>query len=182
MVRKRDYWSSSRRRRRVRRHVPTEGWLLAELAPLAGVQLRTVQSYLERGALPSAKFYGTATRYGRPFLLRLLAIKRLRSEENLTLAEIGKRLALLTPAELEAFATHGLVEGPLSKALGLKPAPPPVAPGSGAPLSPAAESKRERWSRVVLLDGLEISIRDDANPIARRLANNFIEACLGSGT
>ncbi len=180
MARKRDRWSWSRRNRRVRRDPPKDGWLLADLAPLAGVPLRTVQSYLERGVLESAPFYGTATRYSRLFLLRLVAIKRLRLEEKLNLAAIKKRLDPLSPAELEAYATHGLLDGPLMRALGLRPAPPPAQLSTGVPLSAAAETKRERWSRIALIDGLEISIRDDASPLARRLANQFIEECLGT--
>lgn len=159
---------------------PKDGWTFPQVAALAGVPVRTARSYVERKALKQPPFFGSATRYHRGFLIQLLAIKRLRLEEKLDLAAIRKRLGAMNDAELEAFATHGIQAGPLATALGVVPPPPPRLANDGPALSAHAEGKRERWSRVELIDGLEISIRDDASPLARRLANQFIEHCVGA--
>ncbi len=165
--------------RRGRGKAPKDGWTFPQVAALAGMPARTVRSYVERKALKQPAFFGSATRYQRGFLIRLLAIKRLRLEEKLDLAVIRKRLDAMTDAELEAFATQGIQAGPLATALGVVPPPPPRLASEGPALSPRAEEKRQRWSRVEIIDGLEISIRDDASPLARRLANQFIEDCVG---
>lgn len=167
-------------RREARGKPPKDGWTFPQVAALAGVPVRTVRSYVERKALKQPTFFGSATRYPRSFLVRLLAIKRLRLE-RLNLAAIRKRLDAMSPEELEAFATHGLQAGLLATALGVVVQPPPRADAHAHPtLSAHAEAKRQRWSRVEVMDGLEISIRDDASPLARRLANQWIEDCVGA--
>ena len=154
---------------------PKTGWSLRELARLCGIGARTIRLYLQRDMLPRPPFKASATRYHRPQLLWLLAIRRLRTTEKLKLATIRTRLQALSTPELEAFATENLPAGPLADALGIPSASPPAAvtpaalSGSGGPSSPHAP----RWVRFELALGLELHVRDDASApvldLARRL-------------
>ncbi|MEJ7734238.1 MAG: helix-turn-helix domain-containing protein [Polyangiaceae bacterium] len=173
-VRKRDFMTrlrdrKRRRGRRRRRPLPTEGWLLRELAKEAGVTPRAVRYYLERRLLPSPAFYGTATRYDRDALLRLCAIQRMRREERLDLEAIRRRLAVITPDQLEAFAPPTLPAAPR----------PPVTAAATSPLcaAPPPTFASERWERVMLLEGLELMVRSDASSAIRRLAQEIHDHC-----
>jgi hypothetical protein len=178
MGRKRSAWdrrNDARRRRRRGRKVPTEGWVIGELSALTGMTVRRIHAFVARGLAPRAEFFGTQTRYGRSFLVRILAIARL--------AVIHRGQALKTALErlssdqIEALAIEGVKPGPLARALGL-PEPKPPAPTTPN-LSHVAASKIVRGIRVELLPGLEIGLRDDASPLARQIAHEFIERCLG---
>ena len=93
MVRKRDRWTRARdKRSRPKTPAPKAGWLLAELAQLTGLSVTTVRYYVQKRILRPFEFRGTVTRYQRPELLRLLGILRLKTEDNLTLADKKQRL------------------------------------------------------------------------------------------
>ncbi|GAB3004378.1 helix-turn-helix domain-containing protein [Mycobacterium bourgelatii] len=64
---------------------------------------RMIRYYTARGLLPRPGNRGRALTYGRKHLVSLVAIKRLQGQ-GLSLDEIGRRLAGLSPAELEALA------------------------------------------------------------------------------
>ena len=102
MVRKRDAYRRMRDRGRIRlkRPKPKTGWVMAELAALTGLRPRTIRYYVDHGVLERAVFRGTAMRYQRPHLLRLLAIQRLRREGVPTLAVIKQRIDAAGEAEL----------------------------------------------------------------------------------
>jgi DNA-binding transcriptional MerR regulator len=157
---------------------PKVGWTARQLADLSGTALRTIRSYLQRGVLPRSPFRGPATRYDRRQLLWLLGIRRLRARERLELAEVRARLAALSPAELEAFATAQLAPGKLAEALGVRPA---TASAARAPLALGAPSSAHaavpRWARVELALGLELHVRDDASPRVLALAQRLREVC-----
>jgi DNA-binding transcriptional MerR regulator len=89
------------RTRRKRTAPPTVGWLKSELAKLAHVAPTTIAKYVKAGLLPSAEFRGTATRYTRVHLLRLLAIRYLRAEGLMPLQRIKNLLARMTAEQLE---------------------------------------------------------------------------------
>jgi DNA-binding transcriptional MerR regulator len=129
--------------------------------------------YLQRGVLPPPPFMGSATRYQRQHLVRLLAIRRLRVDENLTLDAIRTRLAALSSEELEALATANLPAGPLSDVLGKVAAPP-------APVTPARRSispHLPRWVRIELALGLELHVRSDASVEVTDLARRIRATC-----
>ena len=155
------------------RAIAKQGWSLRELARLSGTTPRSIRSYLAKGVLPRSPFLGTATRYDRRQLLWLLALRRLRVAEQLSLAASASRLQALSPAELETFATQGLAAGPLAEALGLRVA------SSPAPPSPAGSSATQlpRWARVELALGLELHVRDDASPRTLELARRVHALC-----
>ena len=77
---------------------------IAELARLAGVTVRTVRYYVAEGLLAPPGGAGPRRVYTDEHLLRLRAIRLLKSE-YLPLPEIRRRLAGQSPAELHALAS-----------------------------------------------------------------------------
>jgi DNA-binding transcriptional MerR regulator len=149
---------------------------MAELVPLAGLGARAIRYYLERNLLPRPKFYGTATRYKRDHLLRLLAIRRLRAED-MSLAEIKRRLATLSSIELERLATDELPPGPTADALMTSPT---IAAAVAAPIAPETLltlDPIESWQRIALLPGLELLVKADASPSVRHVAKQMLDHC-----
>jgi hypothetical protein len=123
------------------------------------------------------EFFGTRTRYGRSFLVRILAIARLSVTHRGQALKVA--LERLSSDQVEALAVEGVKPGPLAQALGL-PEPKPPALRAPTELSLAAASKIVRGIRVELLPGLELALRDDASPLARQIAHEFIERCVGN--
>ena len=157
---------------------PKTGWTLRQLATLSGVAVRTIRLYLQREVLPRPPFMGSATRYQARQLVHLIAIRRLRSAEKLTLATIRTRLQALSPDEIQAFATENLGAGPIADALGIKPPPgPPPRSVSGLATYIATvgvpPASIRRWMHFELALGLELHVRDDASAkvfdLARRI-------------
>jgi DNA-binding transcriptional MerR regulator len=130
MVRKRDaYTRWHAKRSRPKTPAPKDGLVIAELARISGVALRTLRYYVQLKLLRPLEFRGTATRYPRRELLRLLGILRMRSETRASLAEISQKLDTLADPELEGW----LLAGPL---------PPEAAAALGIPGRPAADRPR----------------------------------------
>ncbi len=104
MVRKRDAWTRARDsfRKRRKSRAPKTGWVITELAALTGQSPRTIRYYLQQGVLSRPPFFGTATRYGREHLLRLLGVERLKREGLRKLSVIKQRLDAAGDAELLA--------------------------------------------------------------------------------
>ncbi|HEX4335819.1 MAG TPA: hypothetical protein VH062_07885 [Polyangiaceae bacterium] len=98
--------------------------------------------------------------------LILLAIRRLRTTERLTLAAIRARLGQLREDELTAFATAGLAPGALADALGVKVVTALPGPFVGSPFIEGSDPgvmRLPRWTRTELALGLELHVRDDAS-------------------
>ncbi|HUG30446.1 MAG TPA: MerR family transcriptional regulator [Candidatus Limnocylindria bacterium] len=72
---------------------------IADLARLTGVSVRTIRYYLAQGLLPTSGESGPGAHYGDGHLHRLQLTRRLQ-EQHLPLAEIRRRLAELTDAEV----------------------------------------------------------------------------------
>lgn len=78
---------------------------LNDLADAAGIEARTIRSYIERGLLPGALNKGRAASYSQEHLSRLEIIKSLRrARPNITLSEIRIFLEGLNPERLHALA------------------------------------------------------------------------------
>jgi DNA-binding transcriptional MerR regulator len=85
--------------------VSENGYSLIDLAEVAGVEARTIRSYIERGLLPGALNKGRAASYSQEHLSRLEIIKSLRrARPNITLSEIRIFLEGLNPERLHALA------------------------------------------------------------------------------
>lgn len=187
---KRPYYYDSRRNRD-RKPPPKQGVTMVELAQLSGVAAVTIKTYIHRGLLGRVKFYGSATRYPRGHLVRLLAIRFCRAQGMRQLDEIRRKLDAWAPADME----HWILEHPLAPttlaALGY---PVAAAQGSDSATSPAANLDvspmntvaatsgilpTESWRRVMLMPGLELQVRTDAGAVvqsvAERLVANFTE-------
>ncbi len=148
-----------------------------ELAQKASVSPRTIRYYVQRGLLPAPEFRGKDTAYGREHLLRLQAIKRLQ-EAHLPLDEIQSRLMAASDREIERMAASG-VPGPDDREPIATPqggrGGPYRAPSDQDPAPPPSPitSSPERWDRIRLAPGLELHVRSDAGPEARRVAREI---------
>jgi DNA-binding transcriptional MerR regulator len=193
MARKRA-WRPDLRKHRVRRPAATDGWGIAELAKLVTLSPQTIKSYVRRGLLAKVEFRGTATRYPRGHLLRLLAIRYLQLEGPTDFLSIRRQLDAWAPADLEAWVLKRTARPDVLEALrgsaaasarALEAAaslPPPrtpfstehlALPGAAPTASPFAA---QAWQRVELLPGLELQLRSDAGPLARRMAERLYAA------
>ncbi len=189
MVRKRSRYTRARaKRRRPKTPAPRDGWLIAELAELSKVSIRTLRSYVSRGLLRHTEFRGTLTRYPRSELVRLLGVLRLRAESKETLSAIKRRLDAQSEVELEAWLRTAPLSSALEAALGiarhdespfdaaLEPAPGPWETPSSrdAARSSSAKLAVETWQSIQLLPGLALILSADASPAAWRLAQTIV--------
>jgi hypothetical protein len=161
------------------------------VAQLTGVPVRTLRSFVERQLIAQPAFYGTKTRYGRDFVVRVLAIQSLRAE-RLRGEAFDRVYRGLSAAELEARAGRVGSEA-ARRALGLAGA---SGAAGGAATSGAAASAVDEggmgapwqvarpegrwWFRVPVLPGLELLLNEQSSPLVRRLAKQFISDCLGA--
>jgi DNA-binding transcriptional MerR regulator len=193
MVRKRT-WRPDLRKHRVRRPVAAEGWGIAELAKFVTLSPQTIKGYVRRGLLAQVEFRGTATRYPRGHLLRLLAIRYLQLEGPTDFVSIRRQLDAWAPADLEAWVLKRTVRPDVLEALRGSAGAPQRALEASASLSPhrtpfstehpalsgaakgASPFAAEAWQRVELLPGLELHLRSDAGPLARRMAERLYAA------
>jgi len=167
--------------------------LIAELAELSGVPVRTLRYYVEQRLIEPSEFRGTATRYQRRELLRLFATLRLRAETRLKLSEIRKRIDVLGERELESWLREQPLPPTLARALavsstGAAPStsPVPTPPAQLPPLQTAAGAVGElaaplleSWQRIRLGSSLELLVRSDASPEVRGAALRICADYLG---
>jgi DNA-binding transcriptional MerR regulator len=153
-----------------------------ELAREAQVSPRTIRYYVQRGLLPAPAFHGKDTTYERGHLLRLQVIKKLQ-QSHMPLEEIQARITAASAAELERMLSQTQSRAGASA----EPAPrggPYRAPGARDPLPvhiPSAAGQPERWERIHVMPGLEVHVRSDAGPEARRAARE-IQSQYGQGS
>ena len=181
MVRKRDAYTRRRAKRtRPKTPAPKNGWRIAELSQLSQVSVRRLRHYVELDLLEPLEFRGTATRYPRRALLRLLATLRLRAESRFGLAEIKRRLDALGDNELEAWLQSGPLPPTAAAALGVGAAAPAAVSGNAVATQPTAlRASSTTWQRIVLLPGLELMIDAQASPVVRRAAQSICAEYVG---
>ncbi|HTV23012.1 MAG TPA: MerR family transcriptional regulator [Polyangiaceae bacterium] len=179
MPRLRRYRRPDRRRNRVRRPPPQEGFLVRDLARLAGVSVPTIKRYVRHGLLAPVPFYGTATRYPHDYLTRVLALRYWRAQGNKTLAELRRRLDEVTITEMEQWVTsHPLPTETAAALRRERESAPRAESAANAPSAPEAllELPAESWQRWMLMPGLELQLKSDAAPITRQLAARLCRA------
>jgi DNA-binding transcriptional MerR regulator len=186
MVRKRSYFTRARAKRsRPKTPAPKTGWVIAELARLAELPQRRVRYYLEHELITPSEFRGTATRYQRRELMRLLGVVRLRADTRAKLADIKRRLDVLGERELEAWLRTQPLPLTAAAALGLSaastnaPRAATQAAGASTPSIAGFARQASTWRRVCLLPGLELAIAADASPAVVRAAQQICEAYVG---
>lgn len=92
------------------------------LAQLSGLRETTVRYYMHQRIIHRIELRGTATRYDRRDLLRLLGIMRLRREEESTLAEKKRKLDAMSTEVLERWLGSDVLPPGAAAALGFQPA------------------------------------------------------------
>lgn len=152
---------------------------LDELARAAGMSVRTVRYYVQRGLLPAPAFRGKDTAYAHEHLVRLKAIRRLQ-EAYFPLDAIAGELASRSLTEIERIA-----DGNVMPVMPVMPVTPvmPVARGSRRASAEDEEEARaaiaeqaERVYRSVpLFPGVDLTVADDAPAESVRLVKQMLE-------
>jgi DNA-binding transcriptional MerR regulator len=180
MVRK-HYWQTRARAKRTRpkTRAPSNGWVIAELSRITGTSIRAIRYYVERGLITYLERRGTATRYSRASLVRLLAVPAMQFELKASLAEIKKRMEALGDEGLEAWVRARPLTEAAAAALGIDASNGANAAVRGAAHAPdlarvpPAKSSAETLYRVRLLPGLDLILSADAGAIARAAAERI---------
>jgi DNA-binding transcriptional MerR regulator len=81
-----------------------EGYTLNELAKTAEMEPRTVRSWINEGLVPGPVSKGRNAVYPPEAMSRLLAAKRLREEDRMTIGDIRNYLASASNKEIDALA------------------------------------------------------------------------------
>jgi DNA-binding transcriptional MerR regulator len=172
----RRYRSVDRRHNRKKKKPPTEGYLIDELVRLSGVAGVTIKNYIRRGVLARVKFYGTATRYPRGHLLRLLVIRFLKLNGVRKLDDARRNLDAMTEAEMQRWLLKFPLAPAVVAALGLSPSSThdTGAQATSTTSSLATTLPNEAWRKVVLMPGLELQLKIDAGPLTVNLANRLL--------
>jgi len=191
MVRKHyAHWRWRSTRSRPKKPAPKDGWVIADLSRITGIPVRRIRYYVERGFIRPLEVRGTATRYPRRDLLRLLAISHIRTEKTWKLEALGRELDTLGEAELERLVTSKPLPPEATAALGTQPAAlmtpsqSPVMPviwpatqssSSSVMAPPSANGGVELWHHVELLPGLKLLLSSKTSAAVRNVANKICE-------
>lgn len=153
------------------------GWVVSELAGLAGVSVRTVRHYVTRQLLARPEFFGRQTRYDRLHLLRLLAVPLLKARGIDRLHELQRELDTLGESGLTALLESAPLPAATRAALGFPEANVSAAEMNAHRADPTPPRTLlggvETWQRVTLLPGLELTLRSDATPFVRDVAERI---------
>ena len=119
---------------------------MEQLNAQTGVGRAAIYGWIREGLLPHPR-HGRGARYNAAFVARVERIRDLRKQNR------------LHSAIRRALATE----------------PPPPAPASAAPSQQPAvpDITPEKWERLTLLPGLEVSYRADGGPVLKRLAEEI---------
>ena len=176
MTRKRDRYTRARDRGRRPKHpAPREGFLLADVARLTAVPLRTLRDYVQRGLLHYSERRGTITRYPRSEVVRLLAALRLKAHTKGTWAEIKRRVDAINPPDLERWLVEQGLVPEVAAELGIALLARAPEPESGARSMLSMERPDGHWQRTELLPGLELLLSASASPAVKRAAQRIID-------
>lgn len=197
MVRKHSRWARSRMKRsRPKTPAPKNGWVMSELSQITGMSVRRLRDYVFRDLIQPLERRGTATRYPRSQLVRVMAIKRMRAESGLELAVIKRRMDAMGERELEAWILTAPLPDAVTRALGRLDAP----PGEGQPGIAGSASRGRQfnatgaagaehastnlpldaWYHVELLPGLVLQVRATASPAVKSAAKRICDEYTGA--
>jgi DNA-binding transcriptional MerR regulator len=148
---------------------------LKELAEATGITTHMIRHWMRKRFLPQTVPRGPNTRYEEQHRLWIKAIV-------LAMAKgMNQRQAVAQVRALESFEDLAAAAGepiPGPPPPTVAPPPPPVAPTRAPDLTHhASEAHRSRgvWERVPICPGVELHVRLDADPEARRLARTIEE-------
>jgi DNA-binding transcriptional MerR regulator len=148
---------------------PMTTYSMAELKELTGFAARSIRHHASLGLLPKTEYHGNQTRYDHEYLLRLLAIRKL-TAKGMTLNRVKATLRKMSPEELEEFAAPDDEPGPEAPSV---PAATPSTPAHAGASPEAPRVVGEKWTRVPILPGLDLQLRDDAAEVVRRIAGEI---------
>jgi len=148
------------------RGVTERTYRIDELAHAAGMSVRTVRYYVQRGLLPAAAFRGKDTAYDRGHLARLKAVRRLQ-EAFFPLDAIAVELEGRSLHEIEQIA-DGKVR--------------PISPSGPAPERDREEDARAAiarqasrlYRRIELFPGVDLTVAEDAPDESVRLVKDML--------
>ena len=177
------------KRARPKTPAPTSGWSIAELSRICEVPVRTLHYYSQRKLIEPSEFRGTATRYPRRALLRLLAIGHLRAETRMSLDVIKRKLDTqgdneiadwLCTRRLPPLAAKELGLMQLDVSAGTSVSLPSAACGEAGPRASNGASADEFASGpsvrfCPVLPGLQLVLADDASLAVRNAARAICE-------
>lgn len=172
------------RRSRPKTPAPKTGWVIAELSQLTGLPIRRIRYYAAEDLIRPLELRGTATRYQRRELLRLLALPLLRPDGQFRLAEIKRKLDLLGETDLERLVTSKPLSAAVAAALGVA-ASNDTAKATEAPVSwerqlePNGGAAFETWHHIQLLPGLQLMVSSRASPAIRSAAKRIYDEYVG---
>lgn len=160
---------------------------LVELAGQLGIQPRTIRSYIEQGLLRGPEIGGRGARYGTYHLQRLQAIRTLKEDRGLPLAEVRRVLLAMSASDISALSASSdeesapparaesalnylrNVQGRLPSAEPLPSAPPQGPTPVDALLArldraaqgskPARKARGEVWTSVPVTKDIELRVR-----------------------
>jgi DNA-binding transcriptional MerR regulator len=190
------------KRSRPKTPAPKTGWVISELSQITGMSVRRLRDYVARDLIAPLERRGTATRYQRGQLVRLMAIKRWRAEESVELAEIKRRMDAMGERELEAWLLTAPLPDAVLTALGLATAGAAAQSANGggfgsvtgvAPSFEASGGTNSRvegladesvalatWYHVELLPGLVLQLSAGASPAVRNAAKRIFDEYVGN--
>lgn len=82
-------------------------YTLDELSAQTGFDRRVIRSFIEQGLMRGPDSLGRYARYTQAHLLRLLAIKELKENKGMQVAEIRQALMVMSEAELRSLTGQG---------------------------------------------------------------------------
>lgn len=185
-------------RKRPKRPAPKTGWVISELSQISAVPVRRLRHYVAVGLFKAPERRGTATRYQRDALLRLIAVVRLLAQGRFTLQKIKRQLDAQSAEQLEAWVLSGPLTPALTNALGVNIAvenadaattalpwdteevAPTNVPGSHLRAAPANPPGVENWFHIELLPGLTLKLSGRATPAARNAAKRIYDEYVGT--
>jgi DNA-binding transcriptional MerR regulator len=146
--------------RNIVRSVTERSYRIDELARAAGMTVRTVRYYVQRGLLPAAAFRGKDTAYDHAHLVRLRAIRRLQ-EAFFPLDAIALELDGRSLREIEAIA-EGKVKPVSPLGLGESETERGSLEPEGNAWGPVARPSERLYRRLELFPGVELTVAEDA--------------------
>lgn len=85
---------------------------LSDLAAASGLLPRTIRSWVAQGLLPAPITRGPTARYPSETLERVLAIRAMRDDHGMSLADIRQELLVATPEQIRAHAARAAALAP----------------------------------------------------------------------
>jgi DNA-binding transcriptional MerR regulator len=158
----------------------TAEYTINELSEATGVEPRTIHYYIKEGLIPSSSQKGSAARYGEQHVVRLKLVRQLQaaglrlSRIRSILGSIGDEEARSYLAEAEAGTLDVQTNAGLHRVFAenrnmvcdrnvsfSELAAPASRLGSTYRNPNLFRSVEERWTRVTIVDGVEVALRDD---------------------